>query len=171
MSLYFYSSRLGTFWARPSNVIFLSTSLSCRFLYQVVFYCLVCIVGVDLLCVVCIVFVRVKKHLHFTHLIISLKLKEFKLLYHETLEKNQSKMKFIMWDSFPNSSRVLLWTNELQAKERNPVAEVNICYIHAGLHNSQTFVKFYSKQHWKNKGDKYTRLIWWLNEKVAFLSY
>ena len=56
-----------------------STSLSFRFLYQAVFYCLVCIVSLDLLCVECIVFVRVKNHLYFNQSIDSLKLKEFNL--------------------------------------------------------------------------------------------
>ena len=54
--LYCFSSRLDTLGARSWNARFLSSSLSVRFLYQVVCYCLVCIVTSDLLCVGCCVF-------------------------------------------------------------------------------------------------------------------
>ena len=39
----------------------------------------------------------------------------------------------------------------------------------ARLHNSQTFVKFDSKQQWKNKGEKFARLFCRLHEKDAFM--
>ena len=77
--IYCSNSRLSTLGTRLWNVTFLQTFMSLRFLYQVVFYCLVYIVKFDLLYVVCFVFIGVKNHLYFIQLITSLNLTEFKL--------------------------------------------------------------------------------------------
>ena len=71
-----------------------------------------------------------------------LKLKNLVCNYQETLEKVHSVYKFMKQNFFLNASEVLFWANELETKECSPVYEVNVCSLVAGLHNSQTFVKF-----------------------------
>ena len=130
-----------------------------------------CIVNYDRLNVVCMVFVGVENYLYFNQLLASLNLKDLSCICHETLEKVHIIYNFVMWESFLNSTRVLLWANKLETKEWSPVFKVNVRSIISGLQNSQRFMKFYSKQYWKDKRDKVTCLTCWLHEKVAFMSY
>ena len=147
MSLYGSCRRHDTSRARSWNVRFLSTSLSFRIMYEVVIYCLVCMVNFDLLYFVCMFFVGVENHLCFNQLIASLNLK-----------------------SFLSSSRVIPWANELETKEWSPFSEVNVCSLFLRLRNMQTLEKFYSMQYWENKVDKLTQMICWLHKKVVIMS-